>query len=406
MCAVIHNIVMQIRIPAYVLELMNRLYENGYECYVVGGAVRSAYLGLPVHDYDLTTNALPEQMQAVFSDYKTGGNGIRHGTLIVISHHIPVEITTYRKDDVYLDHRHPDSVSFSPTVKEDLSRRDFTVNAMCYSPREGVLDYFGGREDLQAKIIRCIGRAQDRFDEDALRILRALRFAARLSFSIEEKTADALRKKKELLKYISTERIHDEMDGFLKAPGCTPLLHNFREVFEVFLPEVKKLDDSEWDRLCDAVDRCAPKADLRMAVILSRITEQPDDILKRMKYSNSSIRMITNLTSLQNMPAVTRIDLRRILNRLTCDYHDYSSFRHALDPQVDEDRMNELFRMITEDGDCCSLRTLAVSGNDLKDMGFKGADIARILNLLLNAVMEDRAANERTELLALAAGQK
>ena len=406
MCAVIHNIVMQIRIPAYVLELMNRLYENGYECYVVGGAVRSAYLGLPVHDYDLTTNALPEQMQAVFSDYKTGGNGIRHGTLIVISHHIPVEITTYRKDDVYLDHRHPDSVSFSPTVKEDLSRRDFTVNAMCYSPREGVLDYFGGREDLQAKIIRCIGRAQDRFDEDALRILRALRFAARLSFSIEEKTADALREKKELLKYISTERIHDEMDGFLKAPGCTPLLHNFREVFEVFLPEVKKLDDSEWDRLCDAVDRCAPKADLRMAVILSRITEQPDDILKRMKYSNSSIRMITNLTSLQNMPAVTRIDLRRILNRLTCDYHDYSSFRHALDPQVDEDRMNELFRMITEDGDCCSLRTLAVSGNDLKDMGFKGADIARILNLLLNAVMEDRAANERTELLALAAGQK
>lgn len=406
MCTVIHNIVMKIRIPAYVLELMNRLYENGYECYVVGGAVRNAYLGLPVHDYDLTTNALPGQMQEVFSDYKTGGSGIRHGTLIVISHHIPVEITTYRRDDVYLDHRHPDSVSFSPAVKDDLSRRDFTVNAMCYSPREGVLDYFGGREDLQAKVIRCIGRAQDRFDEDALRILRALRFAARLSFSIEEQTACALRDKKELLKFISAERIHDEMNGFLEAPGCTPLLHDFREVFEVFLPELKDLDDNEWDSLCDAVARCESKADLRMAVILSRITDQPDEILKRMKYSNSSIRLITNLISLQDMPTATRVDLRRILNRLICDYQDYVSFRYALDPYINKDHMNGMFRTITENGDCFSLRTLAVSGNDLRDMGFKGADISRILNLLLDAVMEDRAANEKEELLALAGRQR
>ena len=199
---------MKLEIPAYVKVLMDQLNDSGYECYIVGGAIRSMLLGLPVHDYDLTTNALPAQMKNVFTSNKTIDTGLKHGTLTVLSSHHPIEITTYRKDSTYQDHRHPDAVQFTSAIEEDCARRDFTINAFCYNDNDGILDFFDGRQDLKNHILRCIGDPSQRFEEDALRILRAVRFASQLHFEIEENTKNAIFAKKNLLSYISLERIH------------------------------------------------------------------------------------------------------------------------------------------------------------------------------------------------------
>ena len=172
-------------LPDYVLKAMNELKKAGYECFVVGGAVRSFFLNAPVHDYDLTTDALPSQMKQVFASWHTFDTGIQHGTITVLSDHHPLEITTYRKDSAYKDHRHPDHVEFTSALMEDCARRDFTINALCYDPQVGIRDFYGGQKDIENGIIRCIGDPFQRFDEDALRILRAIRFASQLSFDIE-----------------------------------------------------------------------------------------------------------------------------------------------------------------------------------------------------------------------------
>ena len=201
---------LMIKLPEYVTKAMKALNNSGYECYVVGGAIRSAVLNMPVHDYDLTTDALPSQMKTVFHDWHTFDTGIQHGTITVLSDHQPLEITTYRKDCTYQDHRHPDAVQFTSSIEEDCSRRDFTVNAFCYSEEHGFLDFFHGMEDIKHKVIRCIGDPYRRFDEDALRILRAIRFASQLNFTIEDKTAEAILELKDTLSYVSMERINEE----------------------------------------------------------------------------------------------------------------------------------------------------------------------------------------------------
>ena len=231
---------MKMKLPGYVSKGMKLLEENGYECYVVGGAVRSFLLHLPVHDYDLTTDARPEEMQEVFRDYKTIETGLKHGTLTVLIDNQPLEITTFRRDSVYPDHRHPETVTFSRAVEEDCARRDFTVNALCYNPAEGILDFFGGTKDLKKKILRCIGDADTRFNEDALRILRALRFAARLNFTIEENTRKALLNNISLLRFVSMERIREELNGFFCAPVCAVCMKAYHTVFNAALPEGKK----------------------------------------------------------------------------------------------------------------------------------------------------------------------
>ena len=208
---------MKLEIPEYVSILMKELNKHGYECFVVGGAIRSILLSKPVNDYDLTTSALPEETKQVFHTYHTIDTGLKHGTVTVVSKHIPVEITTYRKDAEYKDHRHPDEVIFTRTIKEDCARRDFTINALCYCEETGILDFFNGKEDIEKKIVRCIGDPYQRFEEDALRILRAIRFASQLNFSIDDHTSKAILDTKETLSYVSIERIQEEMNKFFES---------------------------------------------------------------------------------------------------------------------------------------------------------------------------------------------
>lgn len=389
---------MNIAIPSFVIKLMDRLAENGFESFVVGGAVRSVLLSLPVHDYDLTTNALPEEMKQVFQDCHTIETGIRHGTLTVFSDHKPVEITTYRRDSAYSDHRHPDRVEYTSALKEDCARRDFTVNALC-ADREGRLyDFFQGREDLEKHLIRCIGSPDERFNEDALRILRALRFAARLSFAIDPDTSEALLRNRELLRYISMERIHDETMGFLQASGCADLFEKNFAVFEVFLPELKDLDNEGREALFASLRRSEDDAMIRFALILSCLSD-PMKIMKHMKFSNHDMKTVLNLLALKEKPLDTPADIRRILRDLASPFEMYTGFRCALDPAAEREAMMSKYEQILSDHDCCTLKELAVNGSDLIQAGLKGKEIADALDLLLNEVIEKRLPNEKEILM-------
>ena len=390
---------MEIQLPSYVSTLMQQLQKNGYECYVVGGAIRCALLHLPIHDYDLTTDALPEEMKKVFRGFHTIDTGLKHGTLTVMSDHQPVEITTYRKDSDYSDHRHPDGVTFSKTVMEDCARRDFTINALCYNEEEGILDIFHGLEDLKNKILRCIGDPYQRFNEDALRILRALRFATRLDFAIEPKTGKAVFDLKETLNYVSRERIHEELEGFLKAAHCAVFLQEYKSVFEVFLPWAKEASDAEWKLASERIESAPADPFLRMAILLSSPSCNPKETLEDLKYSTNEKNRILNLIQCQAMPVNDRIAIKKVLNKINNPFQTYLSYKKSLYPDTDEKKAMEIYGTILENNDCFSLKTLAINGNDMKQLGFQGKEISENLQWILLQVIEEKLPNDREVLL-------
>lgn len=240
-----------IKIPKNVKTAITLLNQNNYECFLVGGAVRNALLNEPIHDYDLTTSATPYQTMEVFKDYRVIETGIKHGTVTVRIDHENIEITTYRLDSTYSDHRRPDKVEFTTSLKEDCSRRDFTINAMAYHPSIGLKDYFDGQSDLNKKIIRTVNEPNQRFEEDALRILRAVRFSSRLGFKIEPCTKRAMIQTKEDLKYVSVERIATELFGILSSEHVDLGLLDNRMILEVILPEIKPYSNKEYETLVE-----------------------------------------------------------------------------------------------------------------------------------------------------------
>ena len=228
-------------LPAPVSDLLGRLTRAGFSAYVVGGCVRDSLLGLEPHDWDICTSALPDQMQEVFRDDRTVDTGLKHGTLMVIVDHEPYEVTTFRVDGDYTDHRHPDSVVFVDDLTKDLARRDFTVNAMAWSPDAGLQDPFAGQQDLSANLIRCVGKPEQRFEEDALRVLRALRFASVYDFAIEPDTASAIRKKAPDLKLVAGERIREELLKLLCGKAAGRILREYPEVLAEIIPEIRPM---------------------------------------------------------------------------------------------------------------------------------------------------------------------
>ncbi|MBR2825504.1 MAG: hypothetical protein IKE51_04505, partial [Solobacterium sp.] len=239
----------KMELPKEVLYCIKQIEQNGQEAYVVGGAIRSFLLGLEIHDYDLTTSALPEELHKIFMNDKIIDTGLQHGTITILKNHLPIEITTFRKDMTYEDHRHPDQVIFTSSLKDDLERRDFTMNAIGFHPKEGFIDYFEGTKDIKGKIIRTVGNPFLRFEEDALRILRALRFSSELGFTIEEETSKAIHSKKDDLNYIATERILVEWIRLLEGDYASEVLREYRDVIEVFIKELQEYQEEDWDNL-------------------------------------------------------------------------------------------------------------------------------------------------------------
>ncbi len=384
------------KVPESALYLLYRLNQAGFEAYIVGGAVRNALLSQHAHDIDICTDALPEDVLTVFHDMTVIPTGIRHGTVTVVVRHVPYEITTYRTESGYQDHRHPDSVSFTNALREDLSRRDFTVNAMCWHPQEGLIDLFGGERDLQDEIIRTVGDPYQRFDEDALRILRALRFAARLGFSIEETTAKALKELSGTLSLISKERITAELKGILEAESCADMLYEYRSVFEVVLPQLKQLSEEQYLCMRERVRLSEADCIARLALWFS---DADPSWQKELTLSNAEYTSVCDLMRHKADPLETTADLRKLLSALKVSSHTYAVYRNAYDREcsLDESRLRD----ILERGDCISLKQLDLNGNDLTSAGYKGKQIADLLNACLTAVMEDRVPNEKKDLLAL-----
>ena len=376
---------------------MRLLEEGGFEAYAVGGCERDSLLGRKPYDWDVCTSALPEETLEVFGSFRTIPTGIKHGTITVIADS-PVEITTFRIDGEYLDNRRPSEVSFTRTLADDLCRRDFTVNAMAADKSGNVTDLYGGKEDLQRKIIRCVGCAKKRFDEDALRIMRALRFAATLGFSLEESTAKAVLEQKELLKNIAVERIRVETDKLLLG-NCEDILFDYREVFGVFVPEAEITRETA--RKISAAER---EIEIRLALLLLNLTaENAKAVLQRLRYSNSVTNTVVGLV--ENKDTViekTSPAVKRLLNVFGEENAKrlvrFKKSNGSITTETEREILYNISRVI-DNNECYSLATLAVNGSDLSAIGIKGKKIGEMLNSLLEEVIDGKVKNVKEELI-------
>ncbi|MBR2795119.1 MAG: CCA tRNA nucleotidyltransferase [Solobacterium sp.] len=388
-------------LPSFVKNAIKMLNEAGYEAYVVGGAVRSWYLEQEISDYDVTSSATPDEIQEVFSQFRTLETGKKHGTITVLFKRNPIEITTYRTESGYRDHRHPDHVAFTRSLEEDTARRDFTINALCYHPKTGILDFYGGVQDLQNKLIRTVGNPNERFEEDALRILRAVRFSSMFGFTIEEQTKKALLELTPTLAVISQERITSELNRTITGPYFTQVLQEYRPVFEQVIPELREYPETLWIGIGRNIAHTDPDLHIRMALLLDCLndSERSEEILRRLKYSNEDRQMVINLLKNRDMPMDTRIDLRKVINRLTVPFPVFLDFRCARDTRLNKKKIMDIYEAIVHDHDCCTLKQLDVNGKDLQKLGLKGSAISVAMHTLLNAVMEEKVVNSHDELI-------
>lgn len=389
------------KIPKRVHLLLERMEQEGYEAYLVGGCVRDEQRGEEPHDFDIATNATPRQTMALFPDFPIIETGLQHGTVAVIIEHEPIEITTYRIETTYSDHRHPDGVKFASSLQEDLSRRDFTINAMAMDKKGRLVDPFGGSEDLKAGLIRCVGEARQRLSEDALRILRALRFAARFGFSMEEKTKAALFDCAPLLKKIAAERILAELKGILVAPHAGEILAEYEPVLKEILPWLKSD--------CKVLRKLPPKESLRFAGWLWPMGREAGALLKSLKASNALKNEAMLLIEGQQISRPSRPMVRRLLARLgPALYEDHLLLQEALGRCSQEDGAwcRAAARTLIEEGACLSLKGLAIGGKELMELGFSGAKIGKMQKRLFEEVMEEKLPNEREALLEFAKKQE
>lgn len=434
-------------LPIPVLRALSVLEAYGYEGYTVGGCVRDSLLGRAPNDWDITTNATPDEMKACFKDFRVIETGIRHGTLTVIVDGMQLEITTYRNDGEYLDNRHPVQVTFSEHIEDDLSRRDFTVNAMAYHPTKGLVDLFGGREDLQNRAVRAVGDAKTRFCEDGLRILRAIRFASVLDFDIAEDTAKAVHECRNLLSGIAAERIREEFCKLICGKGAVRILREYIDVVAIFLPELSRCVGFEqntkyhcydvFEHTLQALALCE-NTDLvtRLGILLHDIgkplcytedekgghfkghapagVEITKEVLARLRFDNETVRRMALLVEWHDIPLsaekkrVKRLmqklsdaDILRLLEVKRCDRLAHAKNYREIPPGLA--LIPSVIDEIRAEDACLSLRTLAVGGDDLMELGIpKGKQIGEMLHALLEEVIEERLPNEKNALLQAA----
>lgn len=389
--------------------LLTRLHAAGHAAYAVGGCVRDSLLGQTPHDWDLCTSATPEQVLELFGETHCIPTGLQHGTVTVKHGGELYEITTFRTEGAYSDGRHPDHVAFVPDVKEDLARRDFTINAMAYNAEEGLIDPFGGQNDLAVGIVRAVGEPQRRFEEDALRILRLYRFAARFSFVIDPATGQAARALCRHLDCVSEERIAEELSRLLAAPAPGAYLE--AEVLAVIFPELDAAELPESRRILDTLEPGMEHVPVRLAALLCPLGEAgARAALKRLKCSNALTGMVATLVreAAAGMPgAALTLTAKRFLSRYDLatitDLTALCSARHPEQAEAFAALQQEAARLV-ETNACCRINQLAVNGRDLMDAGIRpGPGLRRVLDALLEQVLTGQLPNEKAALLAAAA---
>ena len=395
---------MIIRMDEGAAELLDTLHRAGYAAYVVGGCVRDSLLGLTPHDWDLCTSALPQQGMELFGEEKCIPTGLQHGTVTVKQGGGLYEITTFRTEGTYTDGRHPDEVHFVPDVREDLARRDFTINAMAYNAKEGLVDPFGGQADLQSGILRAVGVPHQRFTEDALRILRLYRFAARFGFSIDPPTAQAAQELCAHLDCVSVERIEEELAKLLSAPA--PAAYLDEKILSVVLPELSPEALAAAKPVVDACPAGEQALPVRLAALLLSLGEDGTRrTLRRLRCSNACIEETAVLVreAVSGVPVSLNIYVRRLLGKYNlCTVQRLAALGTALQPERSADfaALSELAEQLDADGVCCRVSQLAVNGRDLMAAGVPaGPGIRKVLEALLDGVIREEYSNERQALL-------
>lgn len=446
------NAPVKIEIPAEVQSILSVIQKSGGSAYVVGGCVRDAILGRTPHDWDICTSLRPAQTVNLFSHYDCSviETGLKHGTVTIRFKGENYEVTTFRKDSAYSDNRHPDSVVFVDDVKEDLARRDFTMNAMAYNEETGLVDPFDGRDDIRFGIIRCVGDPDERFQEDALRILRAMRFFARFGFAIDPNTKEAMLRNRDLLSNIAWERVREELLGILSGEDAAAVLREYQSIITQIIPELSPTvgfdQKSVWHiydvwehslHVVDAIPASMPL--LRFASLVHDIAKpqcaevkedgvhlrfhghgeagEPivRDVMNRLRFSNAEIAKVTQLVRIHdNFIEPTERAVRRLLGSIGEEqFLDLMVLRRAdISAQAEQDNEVRFAKLVTlrclahdiaVKNECFSLKDLAVNGRDLIDAGIaSGPELGKILNRLLDTVIDAPEKNTREELLRLA----
>lgn len=434
-------------LPPQVNMALAMLKSAGYEAFVVGGAVRDSVLGIhAAKDWDIATSALPEQVKAVFNGCNLIETGLKHGTVTVVLDQMPLEITTYRMDGEYSDYRRPDSVQFTRSLAEDLKRRDFTMNALAYHPDTGIIDLVGGMDDIRDGRVRCVGDPNQRFQEDGLRILRALRFASVYGMRIDHDAEKAIHDNRELLDRIAVERVQVELTKLLCGKNAQEILHEFSDVLAVSIPEITPMfgfdqrnphhNKDIWSHAIAVVCSISAVPVLRWAALLHDIGkpscfsiaddgvghfyghahksgELSESILKRLRFDTASRERIVQLVRYHDLPIEPdRKQVKRLMNKLGVDTVRQLIALHQADTLgqsamcrsriADYHEIANVLDEILQEEDCFSLKDLAVNGTDMIALGFSGKQIGCVLNACLAAVMDDQIANERALLLTYA----
>jgi len=436
--------------PNQVQYIIDTLQHKGFRAFVVGGCVRDMILGITPKDWDITTNALPEQVMNVFRDHNVIPTGIDHGTVTVMADGIGYEITTFRKEGKYSDNRHPDEVTFTDDLVEDLSRRDFTIGAMAFNFTEGLFDPFGGRMDLINNVIRCVGNANERFSEDALRMMRAVRFASRFGFIIDENTLDAIYKNADKIMVVSKERIMSELNQILLSNNVSYGfgLLEMSNILKYILPELNTTINVQqnnpyhnhdvFDHIIKSVIAIEPTLHLRLTALLHDIakplckttdeygidhfynhpivgSDMAVEILRRLRYDNHIIMKVRNLVLHHDAEiSVNKRSIKKWLNKIGEEnFRDLLKFKYAdmiAQSQLAYDRKKDnlvqievLLNEIIADNQCFSKKDLAINGSDLIKLGFKeGKIVGRLINVLVDMVIESPELNDRERLIKIA----
>ena len=436
-------------LPPQVDAALSLLEAAGFEAFLVGGAVRDYVRGeSEPKDWDIATDALPEQVARVFGGYRLIETGLRHGTVTVVLDHLPIEVTTYRVDGQYSDHRRPDTVSFTRSLKEDLARRDFTMNALAYRRGSGVVDFYGGVGDIEGGLVRCVGDPDRRFREDALRLLRALRFASIFGMRIEAATEAAVHRNRALLSAVAAERTQTELTKLLCGRDAPCVLRNFADVFAVPVPELAPMfgfdqrnphhDRDIWEHTLAVVDGVPADPVMRWAALLHDVGKPQcfsvdDDgvghfyghagkseeiagrVLSRLHFSTAVSRQILLLIRFHDLPLIAEKKLiKRLVSRLGVAPVRQLIALHRADTQGQSaacaDRLETccqaelMLEAILREDACFSRKDLAVNGDDMLAAGFRGRDVGTALESCLKAVIEERVPNERQALLAYVQG--
>ena len=408
---------MKIYIPQKVKSIMSKLEENGYEAYMVGGCVRDSLLGRNPKDYDIATNALPNDVIEIFGHHRTIPTGLKHGTVTVVMDGESFEVTTYRTDMKYTDGRRPDEVKFESSIEKDLSRRDFTINAIAYNDKNGLIDIYNGRRDLDNKIIRCVGEPDERFKEDALRMMRAIRFSAELGFNIEDNTMDAIIKNKERLSKVSMERVTFELNRII-------LSHNTEKIYLLIQTMLMDYIEPKFNPLepksLKVLEFIENKLYLRIAalfIICDMNQYEARSILKRLKYDNNTTNKTVEIIKYSGLDIKEdTVYIRQNLSKMGLEvFLDILNLKIAFimaseSPCIDNginriEKVKKAAEDVINRNECIGIKDLAVSGEDIVGLGLKGKYVGDMLDELLSMVIVDPELNKRERLISVAQGK-